>query len=148
MQPVVNAVNASGRHLTVPARVWACYEDGRWSARVTRSLSGATEPEWSYVDAGAWPGERIPDGTQRLTQTGLLRRIRDSAAAGLIRGQDFESLRPDIAEAKASRDLAGALDLRSSASTSTRRASHLQTAGLPYGHCHGHISVRPARRAL
>lgn len=111
VQPVVNAVNASGRQLTVPARVWACCEDGQWSARVTLSLSGATEPEWSYVDVGAWPGDRSPDGTQRLTQTGLLRRIRDADAAGLIRGRDFESLRPEIAEAKAAGDVAGALKL-------------------------------------
>ena len=111
VQPEVNAVNASGRQLTAPARVWACCEEGHWSGRVTLSLSGETETEWSYVDAGSWPGDRSPDGTQRLTQTGMLRRIRDADAAGLIRGQDFESLRPDIAEAKAAGDVAGALSL-------------------------------------
>ena len=111
VQPVVNAVSASGRQLTVPARFWACCEDGQWSARVTLSFSGTTEPEWSYVDVGAWPGDRSPDGTQRLTQTGLLRRIRDADAAGLIRGRDFESLRPEIAEAKAAGDITGALKL-------------------------------------
>lgn len=111
VQPVVNAINATGRHLTVPARVWACCEGGDWSARVTLSLSGATEPEWSYVDVGDWPGDRSPDGTQRLTQTGQLRRIRDAEIAGLIRGRDFESLRPEIAEEKASGDIAGALGL-------------------------------------
>jgi hypothetical protein len=111
VQPVVNAVNASGRQLTVPARVWGCCEEGEWSGRVTLSLSGATEPEWSYVDVGSWPGNRSPDGTQRLTQTGLFRRIRDAEAAGIIRGRDFESLRPEIAQAKASGDVAGALSL-------------------------------------
>jgi hypothetical protein len=111
VQPVVNSVNASGRQLTVPARVWACCEEEHWSGRVTLSLSGETEPEWSYVEVGAWPGDRSPDGTQRLTQTGMMRRIGDGDAAGLIRGQDFESLRPDIAEAKAAGDVAGALSL-------------------------------------
>lgn len=65
VQPVVNAFNASGRQLSVPARVWACCEDGQWSGRVTLSLSGATEPEWSYVDVAAWPGNRSPDGNLR-----------------------------------------------------------------------------------
>ena len=111
VQPAVNTANASGRQLTVLARVWACCEEEHWSGRVTLSLSGATEPEWSYVEVGAWPGDRSPDGTQRLTQTGMMRRIGDGDAAGLIRGQDFESLRPDIAEAKAAGDVAGALSL-------------------------------------
>lgn len=110
VQPVVNAANGSGRQLMVPARVWACFENGQWSARVTLALSGSTEPEWSYVDVGQWPGDRSPDGTQRLTQTGLLRRIRDAEAAGLIRGVDFESLRPEFTQMKTAGDTTGALN--------------------------------------
>lgn len=112
VQAVVNAhAAATAQHLAVPARLWACCEDGQWSARVTLSLSGATEPEWSYVDVGAWPGDRSPDGSRRLTQTGVLRRIRAAEAAGLVRGRDFESLRPEIAAAKASGDTPRALEL-------------------------------------
>lgn len=112
VQAVVNAhAAATGQHFAVPARLWACCEDGQWSARVTLSLSGATEPEWSYVDVGEWPGDRSPDGSLRLTQTGFLRRIRDADAAGLVRGRDFESLRPEIAAAKVSGDTPRALEL-------------------------------------
>ena len=112
VQAVVNAhVAPTRQYLAVPARLWACCEDGQWSARVTLSLSGATEPEWSYVDVGAWPGNQSPDGTQRLTQTGFLRRIREAEAAGLVRGQDFEYLRPEISAAKDAGDVTRALAL-------------------------------------
>ncbi len=111
VQPVVNAANGSGRQLMVPARVWACFENEHWSGRVTLALSGSAEPEWSYVDVGQWPGDRSPDGTQRLTQTGLLRRIREAETAGLIRGVDFESLRPEFTEMKTAGDTTGALNL-------------------------------------
>jgi hypothetical protein len=111
IQPIAFAHNRSGRHLTVLARVWACCEDGDWSARVTLSFSGEVEDEWSYVDRPSWPGGRSPDGSQRLTQTGLLRQLHEAEDAGLVRGQNFESLRPDIAQAKADGDREGALRL-------------------------------------
>lgn len=112
VQAVVNAhASATGEHFVVPARLWACCENGQWSARVTLSLSGATEPEWSYVDVGAWPGDRSPDGSQRLTKTGTVRRVCDAEAAGLVRGRDFDSLRPDITAAKESGDVGRAMEL-------------------------------------
>ncbi|MGW0160441.1 hypothetical protein ACWDUN_14110 [Mycobacterium sp. NPDC003323] len=109
IQPIAIAHARAGRQLTVLARVWACCEAGDWSARVTLSCSGQTEAEWSYVDHGDWPGHRSPEGTERLTQTGRMRRIRLAETAGLIRGQDFETLRPVIAEAKARGDADAAL---------------------------------------
>ncbi|TDZ80136.1 hypothetical protein DE4585_03887 [Mycobacteroides salmoniphilum] len=111
MQGVANAFARAGRQLTVLARVWACSEAGDWSARVTLSFSGQSEHEWSYVDHGAWPGNRSPDGTQRLTRTGQGLRIDEAQAAGLIGGQDFESLRPQIAQARADSDLDTAMRL-------------------------------------
>lgn len=112
VQAVVNAhVAETGQHLPVPARLWACFENGQWSGRVTLALSGATEPEWSYVDQAAWPGNRSPDGSERLTQTGFIQRIRDTENAALVRGQSFEVLRPHIAEAKTSGDVTRALEL-------------------------------------
>lgn len=123
VQPIAIAHARAGRQLTVLARVWACCEAGDWSARVTLSCSGQTEAEWSYVDHGDWPGHRSPDGTQQLTQTGRLRRITDAETAGLIRGQDFETLRPTIAEAKARGDANAALAmLRECIDASERRA--------------------------
>jgi hypothetical protein len=113
IQPSANAYARSGQPLTVLSRVWACCEAGNWSARVTLSLSGQSEAEWSYVDRAAWRGDRSPDGLQRLTRTAAMMRIREAEAAGMIRGQDFESLRPDIAQAKSDGDLSTALRLLS-----------------------------------
>lgn len=123
MQSIAIAHARAGRQLSVLARVWACCEAGDWSARVTLSCSGQTEPEWSYVDHRSWPGNRSPDGTQQLTQTGRIRRIRDAETAGLIRGQDFETLRPLIAEAKANGHFDAALaTLRECVEAAERRA--------------------------
>lgn len=123
VQPIAIAHARAGRQLTVLARVWACCEAGDWSARVTLACSGQTEAEWSYVDHGDWPGHRSPDGTEQLTQTGRMRRIRHAETAGLIRGQDFETLRPMIAEAKARGDADAALAmLRECIDASERRA--------------------------
>lgn len=111
LQPVAIAYARQHRQLTVLARLWACCESGYWSARVTLSFSGAAEDEWSYVDHASWPGDRSPDGTQRLTDTARVTRVRDAEAAGLIRGRDYEALRPEIAQAKSDGDLDTALAL-------------------------------------
>lgn len=126
MQRVANAFSRAGRQLTVLARMWACSEAGSWSARVTLSFSGQTEHEWSYVDCGPWPGDRSPDGTQRLTRTGQGLRIDEAHAAGLIGGQDFESLRPQIAQARADGDLDTALRLLKECIGAAQRRAAIQ----------------------
>lgn len=128
VQPIAIAHARAGRQLTVLARVWACCEAGDWSARVTLSCSGQAEAEaeWSYVDHGDWPGHRSPDGAQQLTHTGRMRRIRDAEAAGLIRGQDFETLRPVIAEAKARGDAGAALAMLRDCIEATERRARVE----------------------
>ncbi len=111
VQPVVLANTRARRQTTVLARVWACCEAGDWSARVTLSFSGQSEQEWSYVDFGPWPGNRSPDGSERLTQTGRINRLRHAEAVGRVRGRDFDSLRPQVAQAKAAGDTDTALRL-------------------------------------
>lgn len=123
LQSVANTHARAGQELTVLARVWACCEAGDWSARVTLSFSGQTEHEWSYVDHGAWPGRRSPDGTQQLTRTGQALRFDQAHAAGLIDGQDFEAARPKIAQAKADGDLDTALRLLKECISATERRS-------------------------
>lgn len=110
VQPIVKAYAArTGQHLTVPARMWACCEDGKWSARATLSPSGVTEPEWSYVDIAEWPGDRSPDRSQRLTDTGRQRRAQEAGRACEVDGRDFELLKPQITAARTSGDDAKAL---------------------------------------
>ncbi|ETW22188.1 hypothetical protein MGAST_21490 [Mycobacterium gastri 'Wayne'] len=111
LQAIAFAYMRQGRQFVVLARVWACCENDHWSARVTLSFSEATEDEWAYVDHPSWPGSRSPDGSERLTETGRMMRIGNAKVAGVIHGRDFESFRPQIAQAKSDGDLNTALGL-------------------------------------
>ncbi|MGV9710007.1 hypothetical protein ACWDTI_05025 [Gordonia sp. NPDC003424] len=104
VQPKVIRANKSHTHVIVAARVWAIFEHGKWSARVTLEPSEEHEPEWSYVDQPQWPGRFSPDRTERLTDESLLRQIAAADAARLVNGRDFETLRPDIAQARTDGD--------------------------------------------
>lgn len=90
----------SGRHLTVPARVWASSEDGVWRARVTLRFSGREDREWAYAD------EPLSDDSAfwRLTERARLARLGDAEAAAQAGGFEIASLRPEIERAKKARD--------------------------------------------
>jgi hypothetical protein len=111
IQRIALAYEKKGLRIAVLARVWARSEDDEWSARVTLSFSGATEEEWSYVDRPSWPGNRSPDGSERLTRAGERKQWHEADIAGRISGRDFDSFRPDIAQARADRDHHEALRL-------------------------------------
>ncbi|MGH3971374.1 MAG: hypothetical protein ACRDTV_25570 [Mycobacterium sp.] len=102
--------NESGRHLTVPARVWASSEDGVWRARVTLRFSGRGGREWAYVD-----------------ERSRLARLRDAEAAAQADGFKIASLRPEIERAKQAGDDYTALGLlRVCVDAADRQAEVLQ----------------------
>ncbi|MGW0039961.1 hypothetical protein [Gordonia sp. NPDC003376] len=111
IQATVLQLMERGERATVEARIWAIYEDGTWSARVTLDPSGEREPEWRYVDRPTWPGRISPDGTERLSDSAVLRQLDEAAEAALIDGREFTALRPDIAQARADGDTDRALTL-------------------------------------
>jgi hypothetical protein len=111
IQPKILRANKNRHSVAVPARVWARCEDREWWARVTLDPTEQREPDWRYVDRAAWPGRVSPDRTERLTDSGLWRQIEARETAKLVEGRDFETLRPDIAQARADGDTTLALSL-------------------------------------
>ncbi|NDK91082.1 hypothetical protein GYA93_16050 [Gordonia desulfuricans] len=111
IQATVLQLMERGQRATVEARIWAIYEHGTWSARVTLEPGGDREPEWRYVDRPTWPGRISPDGTERLSDAAVLRRLDEAADAALVDGREFTSLRTDIAQARADGDTDRALVL-------------------------------------
>ncbi|GAB93776.1 HIRAN domain-containing protein [Gordonia rhizosphera] len=111
VQAQVLRAKKARQRAVVDARIWATNDHDEWSARVTLDPTEEREPDWAYVDRPRWPGRQSPDGSERLTDVGLLRQMEEADAAKLINGRDFETYRPDVAQARADGDTERALAL-------------------------------------